>query len=166
MNKEYFELQWKDASSQDIPEKLESTSMILKGGTASPIFWQPKPEPEPHFCAEDAEPNICSAENLNTPTGWFLRYEPASLLIPLPASGIRIGSRSENSLILDNPTISGTHACLTAADDGWILEDLGSLNGTFVNGKPVENPVLLKKNDSFTLSRGKSFRIEKVEDDE
>ena len=53
-------------------------------------------------------------------------------------------------LILTDDTVSGRHCKLTETSDGHVIEDLGSSNGTFVNGKRVEVSSL-KSGDRITL---------------
>jgi pSer/pThr/pTyr-binding forkhead associated (FHA) protein len=45
-----------------------------------------------------------------------------------------IGRSPRCDLVLDDPTVSRRHAELVPADDGWIVSDLSSTNGTRVNG--------------------------------
>jgi pSer/pThr/pTyr-binding forkhead associated (FHA) protein len=47
---------------------------------------------------------------------------------------VRIGRRPDVELPLPFPSLSGLHARLTATGDGWRIEDLGSTNGTRVDG--------------------------------
>jgi pSer/pThr/pTyr-binding forkhead associated (FHA) protein len=54
------------------------------------------------------------------------------------AREIRIGRRPDLELPLPYPALSGLHAQLTRADDGWRIEDLGSTNGTRVAGRRIE----------------------------
>src|SRR3954470_22852044 len=54
---------------------------------------------------------------------------------------LRCGSNPENDLVLDHPTVSRVHAELTAADRGVRVRDLGSTNGTRVNGVAVTEAV-------------------------
>jgi len=49
-------------------------------------------------------------------------------------SEIRIGRRPDVELPLPFPSLSGLHARLTRSNDGWQIEDLGSTNGTRVDG--------------------------------
>ena len=56
--------------------------------------------------------------------------------------GLTIGRLPDNSVIIDNPAVSGHHARLFSESGAVILEDLNSTNGTFVNGKPTTRQVL------------------------
>lgn len=48
-----------------------------------------------------------------------------------------VGRANHCTFQLKNRLVSGEHALLTWGDDGWRLRDLGSRNGTFVDGQPV-----------------------------
>jgi len=45
-----------------------------------------------------------------------------------------IGRAPSNDVVIDNPTVSAQHASLTKLPSGYRLKDLGSLNGTQING--------------------------------
>ncbi|MBN2495260.1 MAG: AgmX/PglI C-terminal domain-containing protein [Deltaproteobacteria bacterium] len=49
-----------------------------------------------------------------------------------------LGRDTDVDLRLDDEIVSRTHAAVTLGSEGLILEDLGSANGTFVNGEPIE----------------------------
>ncbi len=51
---------------------------------------------------------------------------------------ISVGRTLNNSFVIEHPSVSKRHAKLTARDDEYTLYDLGSSNGTFVNGKRVK----------------------------
>lgn len=55
---------------------------------------------------------------------------------------ITIGRRPGNDIHIDNLAISGQHAAITLIGKDAFLEDLGSTNGTLVNGKPVSKHIL------------------------
>ena len=64
------------------------------------------------------------------------------LNIPLsPADPLVVG-RKRGDLLLDDPLVSGTHAQFVPRDDGWVLQDLGSTNGTLVDGRLIREVVL------------------------
>ncbi len=49
-----------------------------------------------------------------------------------------IGRSMENNIVIDNVAVSGRHAQITADAFGFMLKDLGSTNGTFMDGKPIK----------------------------
>ena len=53
-----------------------------------------------------------------------------------------IGRRPYNDLVIDNLAVSGEHAVIQMAGGSATLEDLGSTNGTYVNGKSVKQHAL------------------------
>jgi hypothetical protein len=52
-----------------------------------------------------------------------------------PGERLRIGRAPDNELHLDHPSVSRAHAELLGFDAGWQLRDIGSKNGTFVEGR-------------------------------
>jgi pSer/pThr/pTyr-binding forkhead associated (FHA) protein len=48
---------------------------------------------------------------------------------------VEIGKATHNHITLTDPTVSNTHAIVTAREGGYTIVDLGSRNGTFVNGE-------------------------------
>ena len=69
--------------------------------------------------------------------------------------GVKIGRGPDNGLVIDNPAVSHHHARVFTGSDGQLtLEDLGSLNGTFVNGRKV-NTTALQVGDSIAVGKHK-----------
>jgi pSer/pThr/pTyr-binding forkhead associated (FHA) protein len=60
----------------------------------------------------------------------------------LTQAEVTIGRSPESDVFLDDVTVSRRHARLVRRDDGYWIEDLGSLNGTFVNRRRVEAQAL------------------------
>jgi pSer/pThr/pTyr-binding forkhead associated (FHA) protein len=58
--------------------------------------------------------------------------------IPLDKESLTIGRKATNDLQIDNLAVSGEHARIFTMFKHWVLEDLGSTNGTLVNGAPVK----------------------------
>lgn len=63
-----------------------------------------------------------------------------TLELPFPPTGeaSTIGRHAGCALVLDDPTVSRRHASLRFDGDRWLVRDLGSMNGTRVNGWRVE----------------------------
>jgi pSer/pThr/pTyr-binding forkhead associated (FHA) protein len=63
-------------------------------------------------------------------------------VIPLTLPVIKIGRRVENNLVLDDPRVSRYHAELRAINGRYVLFDLNSSGGTFINGVKVTQSIL------------------------
>jgi pSer/pThr/pTyr-binding forkhead associated (FHA) protein len=59
-----------------------------------------------------------------------------------PEGETSIGRSPDRGIFLDDVTVSRKHAVIVARDGGFVVEDQGSLNGTFVNRKRVESAQL------------------------
>jgi pSer/pThr/pTyr-binding forkhead associated (FHA) protein len=67
------------------------------------------------------------------------------------ATSWTIGSASDCDLVVDLPRVSGHHCRLARSEDGYTLEDLGSTNGTFVNGVRIVESIRVTQCDAITL---------------
>jgi len=64
-----------------------------------------------------------------------------------------IGSLPDCDICIDIPTVSGRHCRLTQRGQTFILEDLGSTNGTFLAGEPINGPRDVCRGDEISLGR-------------
>ncbi|MGH9762391.1 MAG: FHA domain-containing protein, partial [Blastocatellia bacterium] len=64
---------------------------------------------------------------------------------------IVLGRDSDCEQVLDHPMVSWRHARITRSTAGYIVEDLGSTNGTFVNGTRISGAVKVKPGDRIGL---------------
>jgi hypothetical protein len=72
--------------------------------------------------------------------------------IPIGASPITIGRAPDNTVHIDNLAVSDHHARLYTQGDKMVIEDLGSLNGTFVNDLRV-NHATLRDGDNIQIGK-------------
>lgn len=63
-------------------------------------------------------------------------------VIPLNRPLIKIGRQLDNHIILEDPRVSRSHAQIKLIDDHFVIFDMGSTGGTFVNGQPTRQSVL------------------------
>jgi pSer/pThr/pTyr-binding forkhead associated (FHA) protein len=73
-----------------------------------------------------------------------------------------IGRRPHNDIQIDNLAVSGEHAAIVSVANDCILEDLGSTNGTLVNGAPVKKH-LLRDNDVIEFGKFKLKYVRTVD---
>jgi predicted component of type VI protein secretion system len=66
---------------------------------------------------------------------------------PLEGDQLTIGRDSANAVAINDAEISRKHARLTFQGGKYVIEDLGSTNGTFVNGQRLSGPFVLKSGD-------------------
>jgi serine phosphatase RsbU (regulator of sigma subunit) len=71
--------------------------------------------------------------------------------VPLNVLPLTIGRSAPSELILEGSTVSRRHCRLDQRDDGIILTDLGSTNGSFVNGERVTAPIALEDGARITI---------------
>jgi hypothetical protein len=77
-----------------------------------------------------------------------------TLDIPLDHERITIGRRGDNDVCLPNLAVSGEHAAVVTVLADSFLEDLGSTNGTLVNGNPIVKH-FLRDRDEIDIGRHK-----------
>lgn len=89
---------------------------------------------------------------------WLQAIETGSLAVSpgdvLDLDGRTVVGRSpESDLVLDDPSISSLHAVLAPGPEGWVIEDLGSTNGTYLSGRPILHPALIEHGDTIQVGR-------------
>lgn len=104
-----------------------------------------------------------SKEDLDT----ILKIKPGSALLIstrgalqgsrylLDEEQIVVGRDPHGDILLDDSTVSRRHAAFIRRDDGYYLEDLGSLNGTYLNQERIDK-ALLHNGDTVMIGR---FRL-------
>jgi ABC transport system ATP-binding/permease protein len=78
-------------------------------------------------------------------------------LAQLPAV---IGRATRAEIVIDDRRISRLHARISRREDGFILEDMGSSNGVFVNGERITSAFQLRSGDQIGLGSHHRFRFE------
>lgn len=74
--------------------------------------------------------------------------------VPLDKERILIGRKPSNEIQIENLAVSGEHACIVTILNDSFLEDLGSTNGTLVNGNPIKKHIL-QNNDVIEIGKYK-----------
>ncbi|MFQ3657618.1 MAG: FHA domain-containing protein [Anaerolineae bacterium] len=122
----------------------------------------PAPSPPEVVSASDAQPPEAPAEPElppsaapSLPTNFYLVIRRRSQFMPevylLDSPLVDVGRHLDNAICLTESQVSRFHMRLNRINDSYTLEDLGSMNGTFVNGVRVEKPVTLASGDYITI---------------
>ena len=91
----------------------------------------------------------------------ILKYEAAVLKeIPLQKPTLTIGRTPSNDLVIDNLAVSGIHARLVLDGGRFLLEDMHSLNGTFLNGQRIRKSQLAEGDEILVGKHTLIFRGE------
>jgi pSer/pThr/pTyr-binding forkhead associated (FHA) protein len=70
---------------------------------------------------------------------------------------IRVGRVPEMDIVIDNVSVSRRQAEIQQAADGWIVRDIGSSNGTFVNGERLTGDRPLRAGDEIAIGKYSLF---------
>ncbi len=82
----------------------------------------------------------------------------------LETAEIYIGRDVQNDIVITEAEVSRRHARLTRQASAYVLEDLGSTNGTFVNGKRLVAPYTLRPGDEIRIGPHVVLAFEQVFD--
>jgi pSer/pThr/pTyr-binding forkhead associated (FHA) protein len=98
----------------------------------------PRPAPAPRRPGPKQEPqrSKSSARSLAVTAGPLV-----GTTLPLANTPITIGRADSSTLVLADDYVSTHHARLVPQGDAWVLEDLGSTNGTFLDRAKVTEPI-------------------------
>jgi pSer/pThr/pTyr-binding forkhead associated (FHA) protein len=91
--------------------------------------------------------------------GFVVLYQPnqAESLFEIADRPITIGRSSQNDIVLNSGRVSKRHAVIRYDENGWRVADLGSTNGTTLNGRQ------LPAHKAFTWRLGQTLRIDRFE---
>ena len=151
-------LGWKDKSEVYIPP-------IKKQGFTEDVILRNINLPEEENLIPDLEENADIDEDATV----FAPFKVRCLILERVKTGkqikvdsgeFTIGKQTENDYVIkDNPMISRKHARIYHRDCNFWLEDLNSLNHTFVNDKVIREPVKLIPGMKFRLSLDEEFKV-------
>lgn len=85
---------------------------------------------------------------------------------PLDKNEVFVGRDLNNDIVINDPEISRRHARMFSQGTGYMLEDLGSTNGSFVNGQRLMGPHNLRPGDVVTFGERLSLVFESSEFDQ
>ena len=131
---------------------------VLPPATPADTFPASPASPAPAAAAPAATPTPAPAQRAQphagsgTPTRLVITSGPKEgLEIDLPAEQLTIGRSGESGLIIRDDYTSTHHARLMLWDDAWVIQDLDSTNGTFLDGTRVTLPTPVPPGSTVTI---------------
>jgi pSer/pThr/pTyr-binding forkhead associated (FHA) protein len=118
-------------------------------GLAFYIIWRDLKQVERQASHQPQLRVVASANGQSPAVGDVLPLYPVTFL----------GRDADNTIVLNDPSASGRHACISRENGVWWLEDLGSRNGTRLNELPLSKPTPLADHDLIGIGDFQ-FRLE------
>ena len=107
------------------------------------------------FAAVRAGIGLVAGQRVKGRGTWMLKIVqgPRELMnVTVPVTGpVVIGRSPGADIVLGDDFVSGRHARVAPAGDSAIVEDLGSTNGTVLNGKRLSVPTTLREGDAIDI---------------
>ena len=75
--------------------------------------------------------------------------------VELAGDRMTVGKGAGNDIVLDDPTVSRLHVSLDEFAEGWCVTDLGSSNGTYLNGERIWAQQRLRHGDEIRIGRSR-----------
>jgi pSer/pThr/pTyr-binding forkhead associated (FHA) protein len=112
------------------------------------------PAPAPKAPQVAAAPKRSRTSSRATPTRLTIVDGPKQgTSVALSSLPVTIGRAKDSTVVIDDDYTSNNHAQLVPSGKTWMLEDLGSTNGTLLGSSKVTAPVAVKVGDRITIGR-------------
>ena len=137
-------------------QRVDIDGLILRGkaivelGDTITFQYIPAGEEEEDF-EDDAAQDMPEASSMQPFLIVHLASQQEPEVYPLDGLVINAGRDLDNDIVIQEPEVSRHHFRLSFSNAGYTLEDLGSLNGVSVNGEHLDEPRVLRPNDSIEI---------------
>ena len=75
-----------------------------------------------------------------------------------------VGRSAENNIVISNPNVSRRHSRLSRSENGFVVEDLGSTNGTLLDGAPIDRE-RIESGDELTFGGVTARFVRRMDND-
>src|ERR1044071_5291644 len=121
----------------------------------------PPAEPTTHIPIIDADTEEMTASDVeaveNLPAGSAMllvqRGPDAGARFLLDTEVVTVGRHPDSDIFLDDISVSRRHATFTRTANGYVISDLGSLNGSYVNRDRIDTDVILSGGDEVQIGK-------------
>jgi pSer/pThr/pTyr-binding forkhead associated (FHA) protein len=99
--------------------------------------------------------DVQAVENLPAGSAMLLvqRGPDAGARFLLDTDVVTVGRHPDSDIFLDDISVSRRHATFTRSDAGYVVSDLGSLNGSYVNRDRIDSDVTLTGGDEVQIGK-------------
>jgi pSer/pThr/pTyr-binding forkhead associated (FHA) protein len=99
--------------------------------------------------------DVTAVENLPQGSAMLLvqRGPDAGARFLLDTDVVTVGRHPDSDIFLDDISVSRRHATFTRTANGYVISDLGSLNGSYVNRDRIDNDVVLSGGDEVQIGK-------------
>lgn len=99
-----------------------------------------------------ADPTTASITGSGTSLAAFIpRHGVGTAVLMVRETSATIGRAVSNAVVLDDPSVSAEHAAVQLRGGIWWLDDLGSVNGSWIDGEPVHGAMPLAPGSAVRL---------------
>lgn len=128
--------------------------VLLRRDLLQPSKSQPVSSPRPTPPKSDTRQKQSKARRKNGPGRiTILDGTLAGTVISLTGQEVLFGRAAECSVVLNDDYVSNHHCVVKLIDSVWVLQDLGSTNGTWINRARITSTVPLKVGSVFAVGR-------------
>jgi pSer/pThr/pTyr-binding forkhead associated (FHA) protein len=140
---------WLNGERVTSPRRLRHLDVITLGRFADVVFVE----------REGAMPAVEADESpLRVQIEW-VDGPSRGTMVEIPLGESLIGRAESCAIVVDSSAASRAHARLTVSADRVTIEDLGSANGTTVDGQPITTPVTLPSGAEIAIGEARRFRV-------
>lgn len=132
------------ALRRDLMQPREVRPAVTRATTRPP---KPVKQPRP------PKPAKAARHSKTGPSLVVVEGPLAQTVIPLGTAQVTIGRAPDSTLVIDDDYASSRHARVYPGDDGWIVEDLGSTNGTWIDRTRITSPTVLPPGVPLRIGR-------------
>jgi pSer/pThr/pTyr-binding forkhead associated (FHA) protein len=131
---------------RDLAAPREARPQAARPGAGLPTPSAPPVPPQP-------KPRGTSRSSTTPRKLAVVEGELAGTVIPLGTSPITVGRAADSTLVLKDDYASSRHARFFPSDGQWIVEDLGSTNGTWIDRTRITGPTVLRVGAKVRVGR-------------
>lgn len=127
---------------------------LLQPREARPTSDRPVKPPKPTKPPKPAKPPKAKKKAAGAGPSLIVIDGPlANTVIPLGTAQITLGRAPDSTIVIDDDYASSRHARIYPSDGGWIVEDLGSTNGTWIERTRITQPTALTPGTPLRVGR-------------